>query len=357
MPLLFILFIINIIVAVFSYGVFWAVSISPEKFWLAGFVSYLVPFVLLANLFFLLLWLFFGKWKAILPAIVLLSGAKYIKSSYALGNGTEYAVKSKGDLDVMSYNIRVFNAYVSWQDKKAHTGTKIANWIGKEVNPDVVCFQEFYQNKREPYLDMISKMKSVGYPYYYLCNVLEDKGSGQFGMAIFSKYSILNKGNIPFKANSNNMLMYVDIQMGEEKLRIFNVHLESLKLNEAKMLETEDEGKTAYRKLKNGFVKRAKQAETILKEARHSPYKVIICGDWNDLPYGYSYNLMKKYYDNAFEEAGSGFGITYNGRMRFLRIDNQFYNKTIRIKHFETYNKVHYSDHFAIMGRYNLLED
>ena len=257
----------------------------------------------------------------------------------------------------MSYNIRVFNAYAAWQDKSAHTGTKIADWIGKEVNPDVVCFQEFYQNKRESYLDIISKMKSVGYLHHYFCPVKVDNGGGQFGMAIFSKYPIIGKGNIPFKTNSNNMLMYIDIQIGIEKLRIYNVHLESLKLNEQKMLETEDEGKNVYRKLKNGFVKRAKQAETILKEAKHAPYKVIICGDWNDLPYGYSYNLMKKYYDNAFEEAGSGFGFTYNGRMRFLRIDNQFYNKTIRAKSFQTYKEVHYSDHFAIMARYNLDQD
>jgi endonuclease/exonuclease/phosphatase family metal-dependent hydrolase len=342
------------VVAVISYGVFWAVSISPEKFWLAGFVSYLVPFVLLLNLFFTFFWLFLGKWKAVLSALVLISGARFVKSSIAFGNSHDYAVKSPGDLDVMSYNIKVFNAYASWQNKKEHTGMRIADWIGQEALPDVVCFQEFYQNRREEYLDMVSKMKREGYPYYYFYDVLHDNGGGYFGMAVFSKYKIENKGDIVFKQHSNNMGIYVDINVSGEILRIFNIHLESLSLDEKRMLDIDEESTNVYRKLKDGFKKRAKQIDLVLKEAKHSPHKVIICGDWNDLPYGYSYGTMKKHYDNAFEEAGSGFGFTYNGKMRFLRIDNQFYNKTLEIKKFETFSKVTYSDHFPIMARYHV---
>ena len=321
---------------------------------MAGFVSYLVPFALIINVFFLVFWLCLGKWKALLSALVLLSGAKFVKSSIAFGNTQEYATKSPGDLDVLSYNIRVFNAYASWKNKKEHTGKRIADWIDKEAHPDVVCFQEFYQNKREEYLDMIAKMKSVGYPYYYFYDVIHDSGGGYFGMAIFSKYKIGNKGNILFKQKSNNMAIYVDIEVAGEMLRIFNIHLESLSLDEKRILNIEDESKNVYRKLKEGFQKRAKQIDLILKEAKHSPYKVIICGDWNDLPYGYSYHLMKKYYDNAYEEAGKGFGFTYNGNMHYLRIDNQFFNKTIEIKKFDTFSKVLYSDHFPIMARYHV---
>ena len=62
----------------------------------------------------------------------------------------------------------------------------------------------------------------------------------------------------------------------------------------------------------------------------------------------------KKYYCNAFEEAGKGLGFSYNGRMSFLRIDNQFFNKTIRIKKFDTFYDMKASDHFPIMARYNL---
>jgi endonuclease/exonuclease/phosphatase family metal-dependent hydrolase len=341
------------LVTLLSYGMFWAVSISPEKFWLAGFVAYLVPFALLANVGFMIFWLIFGKWKALLSLVVLLVGAKHVKSSYSFASKNEYAVKSEGDFDVMSYNVRVFNAYASWKNKKEYSGGKITQWIGREANPDVVCFQEFYHNQRDPYYDMIGKMKSLGYPYYYFYMVLKDKGEGEFGMATFSKYKIENKGDIQFKAKSNNMAIFVDVKIGGETLRIFNVHLESISLDE-KNLANLDEEENNYKKLKEGFIKRARQVERILKAAKSAPHKAIICGDWNDLPYSYSYQMMKKYYDNAFEEAGDGFGFTFNGRMKFLRIDNQFYNKTIRLKRFDTFSNIRHSDHFPIMARYNL---
>jgi len=346
---------LNIVVAVLSLAIFSATGISPDKYWFAGFLSYLVPFALGANLFFMLFWLAFGKWKAAISAFVLVSGVSYVKATYTMNNGEEFAIKSAGDFDVMSYNVRVFNAYASWKNKKEHSGERIVDWLSHEANPDIVCFQEFYQNKRSDYLNVVDKMNKAGYPYYYFYDVKRDNGGGLFGMAIFSKYKIDNKGEIHFKQASNNMAIFIDVKIGMETIRIFNLHLESMSIDEKKVLEVEDTDKLGlYSKLKDGFEKRARQIEKVLKSAKSSPYKVIICGDWNDLPYGYSYNIMKKYYCNAFEEAGSGFGISYNGQLSFLRIDNQFYNKTIRIKKFETYNQMKASDHFPIMARYNL---
>ena len=338
-----------------SIGIFSAASISPEKYWIAGFVSYLVPFALVLNLFFLAFWLLFGKWKSILSALVLVYGASFVKSTFAFGNGADYAIKSDGDFDVMSYNVRVFNAYASWKNKKEHSGDRIADWLENESKPDVVCFQEFYQNKRSDYENIVLKLKQAGYPYYHFYDVKQDAGGGMFGMATFSKFKIEKKGEIQFKQGSNNMAVYIDIKPKDEMIRIFNVHLESMSIDEKKVLELQDDDKIGnFTKLKSGFQRRAVQIDKVLKAAKSSPYKVIICGDWNDLPYGYSYRIMKKYYDNAFEEAGSGMGFTYNGKLSFLRIDNQFFNKTIRLKKFEIIRKMKASDHFPIMARYNL---
>ncbi len=342
-------------VAVLSLAIFGATGISPDKYWLAGFVSYLVPFAIALNVFFVFFWLFFGKWKAVISAFVLVSGAGYVKSTLALGNGEDYAIKSSGDFDVMSYNVRVFNAYASWKNQKEHSGEKIVDWLSKQTNPDIVCFQEFYQNKRTDYLDMVGKLNAAGYPHYYFHVVKRDDGGGMFGMAIFSKFKIEKTGDILFKQASNNMAIYIDVKIQSETIRIFNLHLESMSIDEKKVLKIEEgENGGLYSKLKEGFQKRARQIEKVLKAAKSSPHKVIICGDWNDLPYGYSYNIMKKYYCNAFEEAGKGLGFSYNGKMSFLRIDNQFFNKTIRIKKFDTFCDMKASDHFPIMARYNL---
>ena len=85
-----------------------------------------------------------------------------------------------------------------------------------------------------------------------------------------------------------------------------------------------------------------------------SPYKVLLCGDLNDLPYGNTYMRLSKLLVNAFEMKGRGFGFTYNGKIPFLRIDNQFVDKSIAVNQFAVFRNVKYSDHFPIWANYTL---
>lgn len=67
------------------------------------------------------------------------------------------------------------------------------------------------------------------------------------------------------------------------------------------------------------------QIKTISELAKRTP-KAIICGDFNSMPSTYNYTWLSRYFSNAFENAGNGFGITYLGKtLFFLRIDHQFY--------------------------------
>ncbi|HEX8532431.1 MAG TPA: endonuclease/exonuclease/phosphatase family protein, partial [Cytophagales bacterium] len=87
---------------------------------------------------------------------------------------------------------------------------------------------------------------------------------------------------------------------------------------------------------------------------RESPHKVILCGDFNDIPYSYTYQRMRRQLRNAFEDAGSGFGFTLNDdKLFFLRIDNQFYDKALNVHDFQTHRDVTYSDHFPISATYS----
>ena len=45
-----------------------------------------------------------------------------------------------------------------------------------------------------------------------------------------SKYPLFNKGFIPFE-NSNNSAVYAEIYYKSDTLRIYNIHLESLRIN------------------------------------------------------------------------------------------------------------------------------
>ena len=87
------------------------------------------------------------------------------------------------------------------------------------------------------------------------------------------------------------------------------------------------EAKTIYHQLKGGFEDRAIQVKELEKWIEESPYPVMVCGDLNELPYGFAYGKIRKYLRNSFEDAGRGFGFTYHRKPGFLRIDNQFYDE------------------------------
>jgi endonuclease/exonuclease/phosphatase family metal-dependent hydrolase len=91
-----------------------------------------------------------------------------------------------------------------------------------------------------------------------------------------------------------------------------------------------------------------------LEHIRESPYPVIVCGDFNDTPFSYTYNELAKELKNAFVEAGSGIGATYNGPLPFLRIDNQFHSEELKAAGYETHYEMGLSDHFPISAKYVL---
>jgi len=105
--------------------------------------------------------------------------------------------------------------------------------------------------------------------------------------------------------------------------------------------------------LRRGFISRAKQIKDLLSSIEECKYKLILCGDLNELPYSYTYFALRNLLDNAFEKAGNGFGFTYNGKLFFLRIDNQFFSKEISIHKFMTHRNVDFSDHFPLTATYS----
>jgi endonuclease/exonuclease/phosphatase family metal-dependent hydrolase len=55
-------------------------------------------------------------------------------------------------------------------------------------------------------------------------------GNQKTGQAIFSKFPIIDQGNIVFP-NSNNNVIYADIKKGKDIIRVYNMHLQSIKIS------------------------------------------------------------------------------------------------------------------------------
>jgi endonuclease/exonuclease/phosphatase family metal-dependent hydrolase len=230
--------------------------------------------------------------------------------------------------------------------------------------PDIACFQEMVAEdstvKKHGHMDeFLAKLQFPGYFYSY--NVKEDFwGHAHFGIIIFSRYPIINKRTISFYPNDyNSIFQYVDILKGTDTIRVFNIHLQSLRFSRANLKYIDDptaEKKTAIKesksiigKFRTGFLKRKIQADRIRAEIDKSPYPVILCGDFNDVPDSYSYHTIGKGMKNAFVEKGVGLGRTFAGISPVLRIDNIFASKSFDVLQFGRINKK-LSDHFPILA-------
>ena len=92
---------------------------------------------------------------------------------------------------------------------------------------------------------------------------------------------------------------------------------------------------------------RASQANIIATEKRESDKPVILCGDFNDVPYSYVYNTMLGNMVDGFKECGSGWMSTFRGGKKAVRIDYIFHDKALKGMTYYT-SDLTYSDHLPV---------
>ena len=360
-----VMYFLNIILAVITFLSYFLVHISPKNFWVAGFFTLSLPvLLLLVHPVFIIFWVINKFYiKILVSLITLLAGYPLLQRTITF-HETENISLEKKSFEVMSYNVQTFNQFVYYKKKNKVETEKLFEYV-QQSKADIKCFQEFFQLEKSALFNSIKKLAADGKYYYYMDPRVQKIHSkkGYVGVAIFSKFPIVGKGEIFASRQSVNKGIYVDVLNGKDTMHIINIHLQSNKIkpdslfDDAKYEEMKEEYKNVFEKLKYGFKIRGKQAEVLENEIVNSPYPIILCGDFNDTPYGYVYQKTRQYLCNAFEDKGSGFGFTYNGKFFFLRIDNQFYDKKFKIYEFKTDVKAKHSDHFPITARYSLTNE
>jgi endonuclease/exonuclease/phosphatase family metal-dependent hydrolase len=154
--------------------------------------------------------------------------------------------------------------------------------------------------------------------------------------------------------------IYSDIVIEKDTFRIFNNHLQSFRLRRMERslieeiaspedIQTMDEIKSLSVSLKQGFVRRAQQAQVVKNYIDKSPYPVIVAGDFNDTPVSYSYRKIRKGLNDSFVKSGYGAGFTYRGNYPPNRIDYILYDKSLINSYFEIV-RIKYSDHYPIFA-------
>ena len=234
----------------------------------------------------------------------------------------------------MSYNVKSFDLFL----QKSKNIPKVDGFDYIEtIAPDVLLVQEYYQS---------SKIK-LAFPYQY---IKKRTVGGRFGMAIYSKFKIINKGSLDLKKTGNNII-YVDILKDQDTIRIYNLHLESLKIKPYEENFGEKDSKELIDRLSISFQKQAAQTVLFLAHEKKWNGKRIVGGDFNNTAYSWVYNQIASNKIDTFIAAGKGFGKTYS---YFLptRIDFILTDLKANISTFKTLD-VNYSDHYPILTKVN----
>ena len=337
--------------------------LNPKYFWPTGFLTLTAFYFLLILIAFIVFWLFIKPKRAFISAIAILLAFKPLTNILPLHLSSPFTKEKPGKaLRIMTWNVAQFNVM---EDKKnPEVKSQMLNTIN-EYEPDIACFQEMVAEdstiKNHGHVDEF--LEKLNYKnYFYSYNVKEDFwGYAHFGIIIFSKYPIVNKQTVGFYPNDyNSIFQYVDVVKGEDTIRVFNIHLQSLRFSKENLkyidkptVEDEEkalkESKNIIAKFKKGFLRREIQANRIQAEINKSPYPVIVTGDFNDVPNSYAYHTIGGNMNNAFVEKGSGLGRTFSGISPVLRIDNIFVDKKMNVLQFNLVKKK-LSDHFPIMA-------
>ncbi|MBZ9628583.1 endonuclease/exonuclease/phosphatase family protein [Psychroflexus sp. CAK1W] len=332
---------------VFAFNIFFAACLLvayilpfvPPKF--SAFLSILnlgLPIFMLINLGFALYWMIRLKLHFILSAILVLAGYSYVSKIIVLNNQSKEITDSS--LKVMSYNVRLFDQY-NWTDKH-NVPKKISEFIATEA-PDIVAFQDYMKK---------DGFTMPAYPYSF---VKFKTTSSKIGVAIYSKYKIINRGTIDFP-NTHNNAIYADVLIDKDTLRLYAVHLESLKIiPDVKELQKENHQKLISRVGKS-FEKQQEQAEMLIENFKSTHLPKIVCIDMNNTPFSYVASLLLDHnLEDAFIESGSGLGKTFDFDFLPMRIDAVFNEKSIENVNFKNYN-IKLSDHYPIMATFKLNE-
>lgn len=307
--------------------------ISPEKFAQLAILSLLVPLLIIINVGFLIFWMIKFKIQFLLSFFVLLVGFKYVNTLYKIP--TKQLTAENNAISLMSYNVKMFNLY-QWIDDKT-INSKIVSFLNSE-NPDILCLQEYHA----------SEEKNIHYKYQYI-KTNEDRS--KIGQAIFSKYRIINSGSLNFK-NSGNNAIFADIVIDKDTIRVYNIHLESLRINPFKEYFGEQDTQRMRLRFEKAFKKQVAQTQLILEHQKTTTLKTIICGDFNNTSFSWVHRQLKMGKNDAFDEFGTGFGQSFDYPFP-LRIDFILVDEKIDITQFKTF-EVNYSDHFPIMTNIKL---
>lgn len=339
-------FTLNIGITILLLLSYLAPIVPPDSFWPLSLFGLAYPYLVLLNFVFLVIWVLQRSKRFLLPLIALLVGYYNFTNTFQL---IPHFETRDSEIKVLSYNVHSFR-----YDLRAHrTNRPMILEYFKSTGAEIICLQEatLANSSRLSPQRISDALPEIS--HYQLASMGSNAGS-----VTFSKYPIINQGEIRFPGSSN-LVLYSDIKISKSQIiRVYNCHLQSYSidpedysiidsLGTGSNNEQINEARKMSYKLKVGFKLRAFQARKVSDHIKKSPYPVIVCGDFNDTPVSYAYKKVRGDLKDAFVESGWGISNSYNGELPSFRIDYILYDQKFVAQNYKR-DRVSFSDHFPV---------
>ena len=328
----------QMIISVMTFMGLYGGDVSPIGHTAGAMLVYILPVLILANAVLLVYWLVRRRWLiAIIPVVTLLCCIPYIGTLVQFRSLDKKADAQAG-LKIASYNVAMFGRETSGfmaQDILAEM---------RRQKVDILCMQEYNETSGD-------KKNSESYKEYFPYMAV-----GRNDMVIYSRYPIKASKAILFDY-TNNSAQWADIEVKGHEIRVFNVHLQTTgisgTLHQADKLRIQNYEVENSRLLSAifgnytlGMMFRATQAITVANEKRSCEKPVVLCGDFNDVPYSFVYNTLLGHMVDGFKECGSGYMYTFRGK-KAVRIDYIFHDPVLKgLTYYRS--DLTYSDHYPV---------
>ena len=203
---------VQIVLTIFTITALYGGDVSPIGHSARAMLVYALPILILANAVMTIYWFIRRKWLlSLIPIITIACCIPYIGTMWQFRSLDKNANAQPG-IKVATYNVCMFNRETSGfmaQDILAEM---------RRQNVDILCMQEYNEVSGD-------KKNSDSYKEYFPYMAV-----GREDMVIYSRYPIKGSKKVLFE-DTNNSAMWADINVKGDKIRVFNIHLQTTGIN------------------------------------------------------------------------------------------------------------------------------
>ncbi len=333
-------------------------KVNPDYMTIPAVLCLALPYLAILSGLLIIYWLCTQRFIfAGLGVLALIACGGPLSAAFPL-NSSKSATPGKQTFKIISWNV----LHTDDIRKPDYPGNRAVEFM-IESDADIICMAELYnfstdELKKATPTQIDSLIRK--YPFR--------AGLSSTDIKVISKYPVDRTGLSYVSQNGRHRFDFFKVHFpGGKKLDLAMVHLYSYDLTEqernvVKEMKSVDGAKSSVKELKgvirsklsNAFVQRAGNAEELraaIDEIRPTA-PLIVCGDFNDVPASWAYNLIKgDDMRDAYAETNFGPTFTYNLHMFYFHIDQMLYRGNLRALSLKV-GKINTSDHYPLIGEF-----